>query len=96
MLKTIFKVPWTSANANFSIPSSSFSDSSLLSLSQYTVLAEEYQNAVSLVMGFSLVVDFFFEAMGLKFYNYWLRLGFMIKSSNPMKFVNVPLSFFFW
>ena len=44
---------------------------------------------------FLLVVDFFFEAMGIKFYNYCLRLGFMIKSSNTMKFVNVPFYFFF-
>ena len=27
---------------------------------------------------------------------YWLRLGFMIKSFNTMKFVNVSLYLFFW
>ena len=40
------------------------------------------------------MVDFFFEAIGPKLYNYWLRLSFMIKSSNPMKFVNGPPYFF--
>ena len=76
LLKTSFKVPWTSANANITIPSSSFGESSLLSSYWDVYLLKNIRtlfcswwvdfNVFDKL--FSVVVDFFFEAMGIKFY----------------------------